>query len=237
MSRKFGERRLDGARVLPQPFLDEFETRDASTRRFVLNALTLFATISPEQQHQALNDLIQQEIAILSERSRKFLHRRVKNILEPFHIEKAIEDADVREYYYRYYMLTGIIPERPTPDYLNMLLTFIVGVELIQMIFRMSFMEQQRFFELQGKYSTQAMLFYRYIKPTRAKLADEKRLNRDPAGNHYYRRPKLTTAEALDFIFETFDLEAITYLGNFSEKLVFEFNYIYAKPKTTSPVM
>ncbi len=236
MSRKFGERRLDGAKVLPTHFLDEFETRDASTRRFVLNALTLFATISPEQQHQALNDLIQREISILSERSRKFLHRRVKDILKPFHIDKEIKDADVREYYYRYYMLTGIIPERPTPDYLNMLLTFIVGVEIIQMIFRMSFMEQQRFFELQGKYSTQAMLFYRYIKPTRAKLATEKRLNRDPAGNHYYRRPKLSTAEALDFIFEIFDLEAITYIGNFSEKLAFEFDYIYAKPTTSSVI-
>ncbi|GAB4352980.1 MAG: hypothetical protein Fur0042_21620 [Cyanophyceae cyanobacterium] len=229
MSRDFAKRRLEVAQVVPEAFLAEFCQRDAGTRRFLLNALTLFAAISPEQQHQAINDLIQSEIFLLAEKSLQFLQRRVKDVLYPFHIAKELEDDDIREYYYRYYMQTGQIPERLTPEYLNVMLKFIVGVELLKTLFRMSFMEQQRFFEIQGKYSTQALLFYRYIKPIRRKLARERVTSRDPSGTHYYQHPKLDEAELMDYIFDIFDLETIVHLGEFSEKLSFESDYIYAK--------
>lgn len=231
MSRNFANHRLDAAQVMPDSFLKEFGEKDASTRRFLLNVLTLFAAISPEQQHQAINDLIQFEIVILSERSRDFLRRRVQSILDRFHLTKDLSENDIREYYYRYYILTGTIPERLTPDYLNFLMKFIVGVELILMMFSMSFMEQQRLFELQGKYSTQALLFYRYIRPIREKLAREKIVTRDPSGHHYYRRPKLDHSEMMDFVFEVFDLDRIAYLGEYAEKLSFEKDYIQGQPE------
>lgn len=231
MSRNFANRRLDIARIMPESFLEEFGQKDASTRRFLLNALTLFAAISAEQQHQAINDLIQFEIVILSDRSREFLRRRVQSILHRFHLEKDLTEHDIREYYYRYYILTGTIPERLTPDYLNFLMKFIVGIELIIMIFCMSFMEQQRFFELQGKYSTQALLFYHYIRPIRDKLVRERIVTRDSSGNHYYRRPLLDGSEVMDFVFEVFDLDRIAALGEYAEKLAFERDYIHSRPE------
>lgn len=230
MSRNFEKRRLDAARVMPDAFLAEFCNKDAGTRRFLLNALTLFATVSAEQQHQAINDLIQTEISILADRSQTFLKRRVQENLKRFQIEKELNEDEIREYYYRYYMITGLIPERLTPDYLNVLLRFIIGVEIIKMMFSMSCMAQQRFFELQGKYSTQAMLFYRYIKPIRAKLFHEKVLNRDTSGNYYYLSPKLEAYEVMDFIFDIFNLEQILYLGDYADKLSFESDYIYHGP-------
>lgn len=228
MSRNFAKRRLDLARVMPEKFLAEFRTKDASTRRFLLNALTLFATVSPEQQHQAINDLIQSELVVLADKSQKFLERRVREILSRFHIAKTLSERETQEYYYRYYMLTGVIPEKLTPDCLNLLLRFVVGTETIKMLFRMSFMEQQRFFELQGKYSTQAMLFYRYIKPIRAKLFREEVLKRDASGNHYYRHLTLEDEEILDYVFDIFELDRVLYLGDFAERLVFEPDYIFS---------
>jgi hypothetical protein len=230
MSRNFANRRLDLARIMPDSFLEEFGQKDAGTRRFLLNALTLFAAISPEQQHQAINDLIQFEIIILSDRSREFLRRRVQGLLKRFYLQKNLGENDIREYYYRYYILTGTIPERLTPDYLNFLMKFIVGIELIIMIFCMSFMEQQRFFELQGKYSTQALLFYHYIRPIRDKLVRERVVTRDPSGNHYYRRPTLDHSEVMDFVFDVFDLDRIVALGEYAEKLAFERDYIHSGP-------
>lgn len=101
MSRNFANRRLDLARIMPESFLEEFGQKDAGTRRFLLNALTLFAAISPEQQHQAINDLIQFEIIILSDRSREFLRRRVQGLLKRFYLQKNLGENDIREYYYR----------------------------------------------------------------------------------------------------------------------------------------
>ena len=228
MSREFAKRRLEVAQVIPASFVTEFCQRDSGTRRFLLNALTLFAAISPEQQHQAINDLIQSEIFLLAEKSIQFLRRRVKEVLAPFKIAKEMGDEDIREYYYRYYMQTGRIPERLTPEYLNLMLKFIVGVEILRTTFQMSFMEQQRFFEIQGKYSTQALLFYRYIKPIRNKLMRERVTSRDPSGMHYYQHPNLDHEDLIGYIFDVFDLETIIQLGEFSENLAFEPDYIYS---------
>lgn len=231
MTQQFKHKRFDKGRVIPESFLTEFRTKDPSTRRYLLNSMTLFACISPEQQHQALNDLIQSELISLAEKSKNYLYDRVMSVLKKFGIEQLLSDRELAECYYQYYLLTGLIPENLTAEYLNNIINFILGVEAIKLIFSMSFIEQQRFFEIQGRYATQVMLFYRYIKPIRDKLLHEQILTRDIAGSYYYTQASLTEDKLLDCIFETFKLETILNLGELTKDLAFDKEYIYNSSK------
>ncbi|MBK4729966.1 hypothetical protein JJD41_08830 [Oxynema sp. CENA135] len=227
MSRQFFRHRLDRGGILPDSFLAEFRTKDPSTRRYLLNSMTLFACISPEQQHQALNDLIQSEVLSLAEKSKHYLYDRIISTLKKFDFDRKIEDRELAEYYYRYYLLTGLIPENLTAEYLNKLVDFILGIELARLIFFMRFVEQQRFFEMQGRYALQVILFYRYIKPIRRKMVKENAVKKDIAGHYYYTKSTLTEDKLLDYIFEVFNLDRIIHLGNLSKVLMFDRDYIY----------
>ncbi|MCT7977963.1 hypothetical protein [Laspinema olomoucense] len=230
MTQEFRHKRFDKGHVIPHSFLEEFRTKAPSTRRYLLNSLTLFACISPEQQHQALNDLIQSELVSLAEKTQNYLHDRIHTVLQHFGIDEAGESKRIAEYYYRYYLLTGAIPENLTTEYLTHLLNFIIGIEVIKIIFRMSFIEQQRFFEIQGRYAIQVMIFYRYIKPIRDKLIQEKLISRDVSGSYYYTKANLSEDKILDYIFEVFKLEKIETLGELAKDLQFDREYIYKPP-------
>jgi hypothetical protein len=227
MNQDFPNQQLDRFGVIPYTFLEDFRSKDPSTRRYLLNSMTLFASISPEQQHQILNDLIQSELLNLAEQSKKYLQERITAAFNKFCIGKILGEKEIAEYCYNYYLSSGIIPDEMTAESLNKLGDFILGLELLKCIFLMSFVEQQRFFELQGNYSSQAVLFYRYIRPIRSKLIKEKVVNRDIIGNYYYSRPWVNERELVDYILELFNLESILYLGQTAKKLTFEKEYIY----------
>ncbi|MEB3826950.1 hypothetical protein [Phormidium sp. CCY1219] len=226
----FGSQRFDKGRIIPDSFLEEFRKKDPSTRRYLLNSMTLFACISPEQQHQALNDLIQSELISLAEKSKHYMYDRVISLLQKFNIEKELDDKAIAEYYYRYYLLTGLIPENLTADYLNELIGFIIGLEIIKLLFSMRFVEQQRFFEIQGRYAMQVLLFYRYIKPIRSKIMQDKILEKDVAGTYYYTKARLSEDKLFDSIFEVFKLDKILGIGNLAKDLNFDKDYIYNSP-------
>ncbi|WP_044170058.1 hypothetical protein [Kamptonema formosum] len=227
MDQDFPNQRLDRFGVIPYTFLEDFRSKDPSTRRYLLNSMTLFASISSEQQHQILNDLIQSELLNLAAQSKKYLQDRIADAFNKFCISKNLGENEIAEYCYSYYVSSGILPDNMTADSLKKLGDFILGIELLKSIFLMSFVEQQRFFELQGNYSSQAVLFYRYIKPIRSKLIKEKVVNRDIIGNYYYSRPWVKEMELVDYIFELFNLESILYLGQTAKNLTFEKEYIY----------
>ncbi len=230
MTQEFRHKRFDKGHIIPESFLEEFRAKAPSTRRYLLNSLTLFACISPEQQHQALNDLIQSELLSLAQKTQTYLHDRIHLALNHFGVDEAGESKRIAEYYYRYYLLTGTVPENLTAEYLTHLLNFIVGIEVIKIIFKMSFIEQQRFFEIQGRYAVQVMIFYRYIKPARDKLIQEKLVNRDVSGSYYYTKRGLSEEKILDYIFEVFKLENIENLGELAKDLQFDREYIYKPP-------
>jgi hypothetical protein len=230
MTQEFRQKRFDKGHIIPESFLEEFRTKAPSTRRYLLNSLTLFACISPEQQHQALNDLIQSELVSLAEKTQMYLHDRIHAVMNRFGIDQSGESKRIAEYYYRYYLLSGTVPENLTTEYLTHLLNFILGIEVIKIIFAMSFIEQQRFFEIQGRYAIQVMIFYRYIKPIRDKLMDEKLISRDVSGSYYYTKPSLSEDKVLDYIFEVFKLDTIENLGELAKDLQFDLEYIYKPP-------
>ncbi|AFY80971.1 hypothetical protein [Oscillatoria acuminata] len=230
MTQEFRHKRFDKGHIIPESFLEEFRTKAPSTRRYLLNSLTLFACISPEQQHQALNDLIQSELVSLAEKTQTYLHDRIHAVLKYFDVDETGESKRIAEYYYRYYLLTGTVPENLTAEYLTHLLNFIIGIEVLKIIFMMSFIEQQRFFEIQGRYAIQVMIFYRYIKPIRDKLIHEKLIIRDVAGSFYYTKINLSEERILDYIFEAFKLEKIETLGELAKDLQFDREYIYKPP-------
>ncbi|MCS6793601.1 MAG: hypothetical protein N3E45_15190 [Oscillatoriaceae bacterium SKW80] len=227
MKKDFATSRLDKFGVMPEAFLKEFNTKDASVRRYLLNSFTLFASISPEQQHQILNDLIQAEILNLAKKSQNYIQNKIIEVLKTFGIVKSMQPSEIADYYYRYYLMTGFIPEDVTADYLSKIIDFILGVEIAKMILSMSFIQQQRLFEIQGNYSNQVILFYRYIKPIRRKLIADKVIKRDKRGEHYYAIPLLTESEKLDYVFELFNMDKILYLGSSAKNFTFDKEYIY----------
>ncbi len=228
MKKDFATKRLDRFGVMPDAFLEEFNTKDASVRRYLLNSFTLFASISPEQQHQIVNDLIQAEVLNLAKKSQTYIQNKIIEFLSPFGIAKSIQPSEVADYYYRYYLMTGVIPEDVTADYLSNLIDFILGVEIAKMILSMSFIQQQRLFEIQANYSTQVILFYRYIKPIRRKFISDKIIKRDKRGDHYYSSPPLTESEKLDYVFELFNMDKLLYLGSSAKNFTFDREYIYS---------
>lgn len=231
MKKDFAKKRLDRFGVMPDAFLEEFNTKDASVRRYLLNSFTLFASISPEQQHQIVNDLIQAEVLNLAKKSQSYIQNKIVEFLSPFGIAKSIQPSEIADYYYRYYLMTGVIPEDVTADYLSNLIDFILGIEIAKMILSMSFIQQQRLFEIQANYSTQVILFYRYIKPIRRKFLTDKIIKRDKRGDHYYARPPLAESEKLDYVFELFNMDKLLYLGSSAKNFTFDKEYIFSQER------
>ncbi len=215
-------------------------------RRYVLSLCHLLCAATPGMQADFLDDYTANGLV-----SRKLEHRdtqdRVKEHLKKFHISTELNDSVLRSYIRQFYIHSAQDVRRQPERYLESALrlvlnteertnvfNYILGFEVIKIIFKMSWLQHERLYQIQ---KNQYYFFKVYIKPiqhthiingivtpTPKKLFFDKR-------DYFVHKPDLKEKKLLELAIATFTTDIVTNLG-FSiirniDYLVFDYEYIF----------
>lgn len=197
-------------------------------RRYVLSLCHLMCATPPEIQAEFLDDYTADGLIskLLEDRDTQ---QRVKSYLKEFRIEAQLNEALLRQYIRQFYIHsaqdTRTQPDRYLESALrlvsntverNSVFNYILGSELIKMMFRMSWLEHERLYRLQR---SQEEFIHLYIKP----IQHAHRLNGiivpKDAGRFFARReyfvqrPQISERLLVELAIATFTTETVTNLG------------------------
>ncbi|NEO27857.1 MAG: cobyrinic acid a,c-diamide synthase, partial [Kamptonema sp. SIO4C4] len=172
---------------------------------------------------------------------------KVKRHLESFHIHTDLSPNVLRKYIRQFYIHSAQDVRREPEKYLesalrlvvspeekNYVLNYILGFELIKMMFKMSWLQQERFYSLQHN---QEEFFNTYIKPIQyahringiIQPKDKKMFFAQR--NYFVQKPEISDKKVLELIMVTFTTDTVSNLG-FSivrniRPVPFDYDYIY----------
>jgi hypothetical protein len=220
-------------------------------RRYVLSLCHLLCAASPEVQAQFLDDYTAEGLInkiILDSDT----HATVQKYLQKFHIDAELKGSVLRKYIRQFYIHSAQDSRKQPDKYLESalrlvvdqqekdnVLNYILGFELIKMMFQMSWEQHERLYRLQVN---QEEFFHSYIKPIQTvhrvngiiNPKDEKVFfaKRD----YFVQRPQIPEKRLIELILVTFSTEQICDLG-FSlsrhlKALNFDYDYIF-EPEDT----
>lgn len=172
----------------------------------------------------------------------------IKQYLKQFYIDKELTDRDLKKYVEQFYIhsaqdlrtqdnfsLESVLQLFSNPEERNNLFNYILGFEVIKMMFQMSWLQHERLYKLQ---KNQELFIKTYIKPIQhthringiivpkhEKIFFAKR-------NYFIKRPKIKEKKLIELIMATFSTDTIANLGfliirNFNF-LTFDYEYIFS---------
>ena len=233
---------------LPFASREWFEQLSWQQRRYVLSLCHLMCAASPEAQAQFLDEYTADGLV-----SRKLADRdtqkRVAEHLRQFHIRTELTEELVRQYIRQFYIHSAQDSQRQPTLYLesalklvfstkerNNVFHYILGFELLKMMFNMSWLQHERLYLLQRN---QDDFIQTYIKP----IQHTHRLNRIVvpqdegvffAQRHYFIQiPKISQKRLTELVMATFTTEITSHFG-FSvirhvNALSFDYDYIFCE--------
>jgi len=231
---------------LPQEAKRWAESLPWQERRYLLSLCHLLCAAPPEHQASFLDQytadgLVAKIIQDYDTQAKVQQHLRAFNIgttlsqgvlrryIKQFYIHSA---QDVRHEPQKYLELALRLVT--SPEEKNYVLNYILGFELIKLVFQMSWLQQERFYSLQ---SNQEEFWNTYIKP----IQHAHRLNgiihpRDERlffarRSYYVQEPKISEKKLLELVMVTFTTDAVSNLG-FSivrgiRSVPFDYDFIY----------
>ncbi len=143
-------------------------------RRYVLSLCHLLCAATPEQQAQFLNEYTADGLVtrLLEDRDTK---QKVDRYLQLYRIDTQLTESVLRKYIRQFYIHCAQDLRRQPTEYLeaaielmgnteeiNNSFNYILGFELLKMLFQMSWKQHERLCSIQ---SNQEDFFYTYIKP------------------------------------------------------------------------
>ncbi len=174
----------------------------------------------------------------------------IKKYLKDFHIEKELDDWVIKDYIKQFYIhlsqdlrtnsdyySESILQLFPiTRNQHNNIFYYILGFEILKMIFQMSWLQHERLYELQ---KNQENFIKTYIKP----IQNTHRINGIIVPKHehlffakrsyFVKKPNIKDKKLNELMMATFTTDTVTNLGflmirhlNF---LVFDYDYIFSK--------
>jgi hypothetical protein len=233
-------------KTLPLEVKRWVESLPFNQRRYVLLLCYLMCTAPTEIQAEFLNNYIADGLVAKLHQDH-VPQQLVKKYLKNFHIEKELTD-DVLKIYTKQFYIHKVQDLRTQPDsYLesvlqlihdaeerNHLFNYILGFEIIKMIFQMSWLQHERLYRLQ---KNQESFLKTYIKP----IQYTHRLNGIVTPkyeriffarrNYFIQKPNIKEKKLIELVMATFTTDTVSYLGfliihhlNF---LVFDYEYIF----------
>lgn len=218
-------------------------------RRYVLSLCHLMCAASPEVQADFLDDYTADGLVsrILQDRDTK---QRVKEYLREFRIETELSEAVLRTYIKQFYIHSAQDARRQPELYLesamrlvasteekNNVFNYILGFELLKMMFQMSWFQHEQLYRLQ---KNQEDFIHTYIKP----IQHAHRINgivvpKDEGvffakRNHFVQQPNIASKKLIELVIATFTTDVVTSFG-FSiirhlQSLSYDYEYIF-KPE------
>jgi len=215
-------------------------------RRYLLSLCHLMCAASPETRAQFLDDYTADGLVskVLDDRDTQ---QRVKNYLREFKVNNDLDTSSLRHYIRQFYVHSAQ-DMRTQPDlYLesalrlvmsteerNHVLCYVLGFELIKMMFRMSWLQHEKLYRLQR---CQEEFIQTYIKPIQHthrinQIIVPKDENLFFARRDYYvKQPLITEKKLVELAIATFTTEITTQFGfsiiRHPQALVFDYHYIF----------
>lgn len=222
------------------------EGLDWQTRRYLLSLCHLLCGSQPEAQADFLDQYTADGLIakIIQDYDTYY---KVQCHLERFHIKTQLNQTILRHYITQFYIHSAQDVRREpekyleaalrlvlTPEEKSYVLNYILGFELLKLLFQMSWLQQERFYSLQHN---QDDFFNVYIKP----IQYAHRINGLVKPNHentffaqrefYIQIPRLSGKKLDELVMVTFTTDTVSTLG-FSivrniQSVPFDYDYIY----------
>ena len=232
--------------IIPIEVKKWIESLPLKQRRDVLSMYHLICESPNEIQVQFLNNYVADTLVakILQDRVPQQI---IKRNLKQFHIDKELSDLDLKKYIEQFYIhsaqdlrtqpdfyLKSILRLIYNPEESNNLFNYILGFEIIKMMFKMSWLQHERLYKLQKQQDDFIKTYIKPIQfthringiivPRQEKIFFAKR-------SYYVKKPKIRDKKLTELIIATFTTDTVTNLGfsiirNFNF-LVFDYDYIF----------
>ncbi len=215
-------------------------------RRYVLSLCHLICATPPEKQAEFLDDYTADGLVcrVLQDRENK---ERVKNYLNEFQIHTELSELVLRNYIRQFYIHSAQDAHRQPDLYLesalklvtnieerNNVFNYILGFELLKMMFRMSWWEHEKLYRLQRN---QEAFIKTYIKPIqKAHQINGIIVPRDvdvffAKRDHFIQKPKVSEKKLIELVMATFTTDVVTNFG-FSiirhlKSFCFDYEYVF----------
>jgi hypothetical protein len=217
-------------------------------RRYLLSLCHLMCASSPDIQAKFLDDYTANGLVNKLVEDRENYHR-VIGYIQQFKIPVSLDESLIRDYIRQFYIHSAQKAHVETSIYLesalkllysnaerNHVLNYILGFEVLKMIFQMSWSQQERLYQLQ---KNQTLFLQTYIKPIQYthKVNGIIRPDRKGTKNFFQRRdffiqnPNIAPTKLLALTMATFNADTVTNLGfgiiRHPNYLVFDYDYIF----------
>ncbi|WP_017304175.1 hypothetical protein [Spirulina subsalsa] len=231
---------------LPQEAREWAEQLHWKERRYLLSLCHLLCAVPPETQAQFLDEYTADGLInkILQDYDTQ---TKVQAHLDSFRIPTQLDKELLRHYIKQFYVHSAQDVRREPERYLesalrlvlspeekNYVLNYILGFELLQTVFKMSWLQQERFYLLQPN---QEDFFNSYIKPIRnthringiVNPKDEKVFfsRRD----YFVKTPNISEQKLVALVMATFVTDEVSNLGFIivrnTQPVPFDYDYIY----------
>jgi hypothetical protein len=215
-------------------------------RRYVLSLCHLLCAATPEVQASFLDEYTANGlISKLIENQE--VQQKVKNNLDRFHITTKLTESLLRAYIRQFYIHSAQDARRQ-PDLIlesalrvvvsteerNNIFNYVLGFELIKLLFRMSWLQHERLYRLQHN---QEEFIARYLKP----IQRTHRMNgiivpRDEKlffarRDYFVEQPNISDKKLVELAIATFTTEAIIQFGfsviRHPDAVIFDYEYIF----------
>lgn len=216
-------------------------------RRYVLSLCHLLCAASPQVQAEFLDDYTADGLVskMLQDRDTQ---QKVRRYLRFFRLNTDLNEGILRGYIKQFYIHSAHDSRRKPQDYLesvlrlvinteegNNVFNYILGFELLKMIFQMSWLQHERLYRLQRN---QEYFLSIYIKPIQYThklngIISPKDENVFFAKRDYYvQKPEITDRKVVELLMATFTTEVVCEFGfsviRHPNSLSFNYDYIYS---------
>lgn len=214
--------------ALPDEAQAWFEKLPWAKRRYVLSLCHLMSASPPEKQAEFLDNYTADGLVYRVIRDQA-TQQKVHSHLRKFHIGIQLTETVLRTYIRQFYIHSAQDARQQPGLYLesalrlvastqekNSVFYYILGFELIRMVFQMSWAEQERFYRLQ---INQEAFLERYVKPVRyAHRLNNIIVPRDEGyffarRDYFVERPQISSKRLTELVMVTFTTKAVTSLG------------------------
>lgn len=232
---------------LPPAAREWVESLPWEERRYVLSLSYLICAAPPEQQAEFLDEYTADGLVsrLLQDQDTK---EKVTIYLKKFRINNDLSEAVIRDYIRQFYIHSAQDVRRQPDLYLeaalrlvmsteeqNHVFNYILGFELLKMMFKMSWAEHERLYRLQ---KNQEEFITTYIKPIqhahevngiiRPKKYDKKFFAKR---DYFIQKPQISEKKLVELVMATFTTDTVSYLG-FSiirhlRSIEFDYDYIF----------
>ncbi|WP_017659897.1 hypothetical protein [Baaleninema simplex] len=231
---------------LPSEARDWAEKLHWNERRYVLSLCHILCAAPSEAQAEFLDEYTADGLVsrLLEDRD---THQKVKRYLEQFRIATELTESLLRGYIRQFYIHCAQDMHRQPEQYLevavrlmgntqesNNAFNYTLGFELLKMLFRMSWIQQERLYRLQRN---QEEFLNQYIKPIRFAhqlngiIVPKDKKKFFAKRDYYVQDPVISKKKLTELVMVTFAADTVTEFGfsmirhpNF---LQFNYEYIY----------